>query len=99
MIRSCCEVRFRWLRGPAISEIDSPHLRGGGCLIAQFHRLWTLVTSSHGNWVGMGLGIFRENGNRTGCPPGPHSIELSSLEGETRRRLFRPAARPSMVDT
>jgi len=40
------------LRGSATTQIDSPHLRGEGCLIAQLHRLWTLVTSSRGNFLG-----------------------------------------------
>jgi hypothetical protein len=37
---------------------------------------------SHGNWVGMDLGISWENGNRTGFSPRSHSVELAALQGD-----------------
>src|SRR5713101_6379788 len=37
------------------------------------------VTPSHGNCLGIDLGISWENGNRTGFSRRPHSVELSSL--------------------
>src|SRR6266404_5892969 len=77
-----------WLRGPATTEIDSPHLRGGGCLIAQFHRR-TFVTSSH-ELGGNGPGNFLGKWESDRVSLGPHGVELSSLGGETRRRVFRP---------
>src|SRR5712692_9940544 len=39
--------RPSWLRGPAITEIDPHHLRGGCRPIAEFHLLWARGSSSH----------------------------------------------------
>lgn len=48
--------------GPAITEIASTHPRGGRRLTA------IPLSSSHGNWVGIDLGLSWENGNWTGFP-------------------------------
>jgi len=51
---------FAWLRGPAITEIDSPYLRGGHRLIADptgcSPRVLP-VTSGHGNSVEIDVGM------------------------------------------
>ena len=38
------------------------------------------VISSHGNWVGIDLGISWENGNQAGVSPGPHWVEIAALQ-------------------
>src|SRR6266446_7921970 len=49
-------MRFRWLHGPAITEIRSPHLRGGCRLIASLHLRepvrWELGGHGPGNLLG-----------------------------------------------
>ena len=55
--------------GPAITEIDSAHLRGGNCLIVG--PTWSSprvlpITSRHGNRKRIDVGISWENGHRTG---------------------------------
>jgi hypothetical protein len=50
---------------------------------------------SHGNWVGMDLGISWENGNRTGFPPRSHSVELAALQGD-RTWAFQTRPQPQL---
>ncbi len=50
-------------------------------MISELRLLWALVPDlTAWNWVGIDLGISWENGNRTGFPPGPHSVELAALQ-------------------
>jgi len=71
------------LRGPATTEIDSPHLRGD-CDFRASSPLgpWFLI-SPHGNWVGIDLGISLENGI------GPGFMILWTNTGN--RSEFKPA--------
>ena len=62
-------------QGPAITEIDSPHLRGGGRVIGEpapilpgdSHQAGTCGTS-----VGTDVRIWWESGNGTGFPRSQH---------------------------
>ena len=60
--------RLRWLRGPAITEINSPNLRGEHRLFAEATSSSPrvlLLTSRPGNQVGIHVGMSWEHGNRT----------------------------------
>jgi len=64
----------RWLRASAVTEIDSPYLRNRHRLVIEspshLVRARVPLISVHGKCMGMNLGIFLENGNRTGFPTG-----------------------------
>src|SRR5262244_2025941 len=80
ILGSCCRT---WLRGAAITEIDSIPLRGGRCLIAEpvsSGSAAVLLTSSDGNQVGLNVGIMRECGNRTGLSRGTYLARLKSTQ-------------------
>ena len=67
-------VRFRSLHGPALTEMDSPHVRDRRDLItepvASCPRAIPL-SSRHGNRLGIDVGISWEHGNRTGFSRAP----------------------------
>lgn len=78
-----CGVRFRWLRGAAITEIDSPRLRGGRRLITELVSSrpspgsidlneWEL--SGNGRWNF--LGIWESDW----VPPARHRIQVAGLQ-------------------
>jgi hypothetical protein len=84
---------YNWLRGPATTEIDSPHLRGGGRLTGEPARscLRSLPpASTGGNSVGTEVRIWWENGNRTGFPRSHHQTSAGRTELEGFGRLFEP---------
>jgi hypothetical protein len=77
----------RWLRGPAITEIDSPHLRGGCRLIAELHLLWGRGPSD--------LIAWESGGNGPGTFPGQWESDRISL-GPALGRASSLAARPDL---
>src|SRR5713101_5603632 len=74
-LQSSLQHRFstlRWLQGPAITEIDSPHLHGGGRLTggepARSCPRNLPPAPPSGNSAGTNVRILWESGNRTGFP-------------------------------
>ena len=83
--------RFAWLRGPAITEIDPPHLRGRCRLNRQAHLILSVSTPLHvnawefaGNRCGNTLGMWESD---CGSPEGRYRIPFAaSLDEEVSRR-------------
>ncbi len=84
-------------RGPATTEIDSPHLRGGGRLTGEPGRYCLRnipPASTGGNSVGTDVRIWWETGNRTGFPQRQDRVPAGCTRLDGLRRVFEPVFAP-----